>query len=49
MRGLEREGFRHIYVLHTPEDVEAAVIERQPLWNNQKHEHGPLDIIGDGS
>jgi protein phosphatase len=47
LRGLEREGFRHIYVLHTPEDVDSAVIERQPLWNNLKHEHGPFDIIGD--
>jgi len=34
-------------VLNTPEDVEAAVIERQPLWNNRKYEHGPFDIIGD--
>lgn len=47
LRTLEREGFRHIYVLNTPEDVEAAVIERQPLWNNRKSEHGPFDIIGD--
>ena len=23
------------------------MIERQPLWNNRKHEHGPFDIIGD--
>jgi protein phosphatase len=29
------------------EDIEAAVIERQPLWNNLRHEHGPFDIIGD--
>jgi predicted kinase len=47
LRGLEREGFRHVFVLSTPEEVEAAVIERQPLWNNLKHEHGPFDIIGD--
>ena len=47
LRNLEREGFRHVHVLNTPEDVEAAVIERQPLWNNRKHEHGPFDIIGD--
>lgn len=47
LRNLEREGFRHIHVLNTPEDVEAAVIERQPLWNNRKCEHGPFDIIGD--
>lgn len=47
IRGLEREGFRHVHVLKTPEEVEAAVIERQPLWNNRKSEHGPFDIIGD--
>ena len=29
------------------EDIEAATIERQPLWNNRKSEHGPFDIIGD--
>lgn len=47
MRGLRREGFRHVHVLKSPEEIEAAVIERQPLWNNLKHESGPFDIIGD--
>ena len=47
LRNLEREGFRHIHVLNTLEDIDAAVITRQPLWNNRKHEHGPFDIIGD--
>ena len=47
LRNLEREGFRNVHVLNTPEEVEAAVIERQPLWNNKKNEHGPFDIIGD--
>jgi len=47
LRGLEREGFRHVHVLKSLEEVEAAVIERQPLWNNLKHEHGPFDVIGD--
>ena len=47
LRGLEREGFRHVFVLKSPEEIEAAVIERQPLWNNLKREHGPFDIIGD--
>src|SRR5438270_775352 len=45
--GLRREGFRHIFVLRSPEEVEAATIERQPLWNNRKDDHGPFDIIGD--
>jgi len=47
IRGLEREGFRHIFELTSLEDIETATIERQPLWNNLKHEHGPFDIIGD--
>src|SRR5215212_8344071 len=47
MRGLEREGFRHVHVLKSLEQVDAATIERQPLWNNLRHEHGPFDIIGD--
>ena len=47
LRGLGREGFRHVHVLKTQDDVDAAVFERQPLWNNRKREHGPFDIIGD--
>jgi protein phosphatase len=47
LRNLKREGFRHIYEFSSPEEVEAALIERQPLWNNLRHEHGPFDIIGD--
>lgn len=47
LRNLDREGFRHVHVLKTPEEVDAAGIERQPLWNNRKHEHGPFDVIGD--
>lgn len=47
LRRLEREGFRHVHVLKSLEEIESAVIERQPLWNNLKREHGPFDIIGD--
>ena len=47
LRGLGREGFRHVHVLKTQEDVDAAVFQRQPLWNNRKSERGPFDIIGD--
>ena len=46
-RGLEREGFRQVHILDSQEAVEAAAIERQPLWNNRKFDHGPFDIIGD--
>lgn len=47
LRNLGREGFRHVFVLSSPEEVETAAIERQPLFNNRKHEHGPFDIVGD--
>jgi protein phosphatase len=47
LRGLGREGFRHVHVLKSQEEVDAAVIQRQPLWNNRKRETGPFDIIGD--
>ncbi len=44
---LGKEGLRYVYVLKSVEDVDNAVIERQPLWNDLKHETGPFDIIGD--
>jgi protein phosphatase len=47
LRGLRREGFRHITVLSSPEEVDAFALTRQPLWNNRREEHGPFDIIGD--
>jgi protein phosphatase len=47
LRGLGREGFRHVHVLKSQEEIDAASIERQPLWNNRKQEHGPFDVIGD--
>jgi protein phosphatase len=47
LRGLGREGFRHVFVLETSDEIEAIRIARQPLWNNRRAEHGPFDIIGD--
>ena len=47
IRGLEREGFRHVFTMTSPEEVAGATITRQPLWNNLKQEHGPFDIVGD--
>lgn len=44
---LQREGFRHVFVLNSPEEVEAVEIVRQPLWNDLRHLHGPFDIMGD--
>lgn len=48
LRALKREGFRnYVYVMSSPEEVEAAHVERQPLWPNRTDDHGPFDIIGD--
>jgi protein phosphatase len=47
LRGLEREGFRHVFVLSKAEEIEAAEIIREPLWNDLRHEQGPFDIVGD--
>jgi protein phosphatase len=47
LRYLQREGFRYVSVLHSVEEVDAAVIERQPLYTDRRSEHGPFDIIGD--
>src|SRR3954453_9751519 len=47
LRGLGRKGFRHVFVLENPEEVEAATVERVPLWNDKRQKHGPFDMIGD--
>jgi protein phosphatase len=47
LRDLQREGFRYVHVLHTEEEVDAVVIERQRLWTDRRDEHGPFDLVGD--
>ena len=47
LRRLKREGFRHIHIMESAEEVDAAQFERVPLWNDRKNEHGPFDFIGD--
>jgi protein phosphatase len=47
LRGMRKEGFRQVHVLSSPEEVDAATINRTRLWNNRTDEHGPFDIIGD--
>jgi hypothetical protein len=34
-------------VRRSEEEITAATIERQPLWNDRKTDHGPFDIVGD--
>jgi protein phosphatase len=47
LRGLQREGFRRVHVLRSPEEIATAEILRTPLWTDRRTEHGPFDIIGD--
>jgi protein phosphatase len=47
LRFLKREGFRYVYTLESEEAVDAASIQRHPLWVNRRDNHGPFDLIGD--
>lgn len=47
LKGLGREGFRRVVVLRTPEEIDAAEIEREPSWSDRSADHGPFDIVGD--
>ncbi|MES2388801.1 MAG: polynucleotide kinase-phosphatase [Bacteroidota bacterium] len=48
IKRLKQEGFRHVFEFRSVEEADAVTeIVRAPLYNNKKHEHGPLDIIGD--
>ncbi len=47
LKGLKREGFRHVSVLTSPEEVATAAVERRRLWTDRRDEAGPFDIIGD--
>lgn len=44
---LQKEGFRHVTVMRSVEEVDSATLVREPLWNNKKQETGPFDLIGD--
>jgi protein phosphatase len=46
-RGLQREGFRHVFTLSSSEAIENAVLRRDPLYTDRRGDHGPFDIIGD--
>lgn len=47
LKGLRKEGFSHVTILHAPEEIDAVRIARQPLWPDKRTETGPFDIIGD--
>ncbi len=47
LRNLQKEGFRHVWALRSPEEVEAVTVERRPLWPDRRSDRGPFDLIGD--
>jgi protein phosphatase len=47
LKGLQREGFRRVWVLRSPEEVDAAEVQRAPLWTDRRADQGPFGIIGD--
>jgi protein phosphatase len=44
---LRKEGFRAVYWMNGVDEVDAAVLERTPEWNDRRFDSGPFDIIGD--
>jgi polynucleotide kinase-phosphatase len=47
LRSLKREGFRHVWVLNTPEEIDSTVITRVRMYNDLRDRTGPFDVIGD--
>lgn len=47
LRNLRREGYRSVFVLDTPEEVDGSTVVREPLYNDRRNDHGPFDIVGD--
>ncbi len=48
IKHLKGEGFRHIFVLDSVEEIESITgIKRDKLYNDKKDVKGPFDIIGD--
>ena len=46
LKHLKREGFRQSFVIG-PDAIDAAVIERRPLYADRRGDRGPFDVIGD--
>ena len=47
IKGLQREGFRRVFVLKGTDEIDAVSIERERRWTDRRDEHGPFDFIGD--
>src|SRR5690606_5256636 len=47
IKGLQREGFRRVFVLKGTDEIDAVSIERERRWTDRRDDHGPFDFIGD--
>jgi protein phosphatase len=47
IKKLKEEGFRHIYILKSEDEIDSAIVVKEKLYNDKKHITGPFDIIGD--
>jgi protein phosphatase len=47
MRGMQREGLRHVHMLKSVDEVDGVEIARTKLWVDRRGESGRFDIIGD--
>ncbi|THF69093.1 polynucleotide kinase-phosphatase [Deinococcus sp. Arct2-2] len=47
LRGLGKEGFRHVWALRSEVEVDTARVRRVPLHTNRRDLTGPFDFIGD--
>jgi polynucleotide kinase-phosphatase len=44
---LAREGFRRVHVLRGPDEIAAATVRYEKLFNDRRELTGPFDIVGD--
>ena len=47
LRHLGKEGFRRVHVLRSEQEVAGAVVVRERLRSDLRHERGPFDVVGD--
>lgn len=47
LKSLRREGFRRVHVLGSESEVESASIRFDKSLNDERHDSGPFDVIGD--
>ncbi|MEV0676145.1 polynucleotide kinase-phosphatase [Actinosynnema sp. NPDC050436] len=47
LKHLAKEGFKKVHVLRDQSAVDSAVIVRERLFNDLRHESGPFDVVGD--